>query len=373
MLIKKRISIVKGPLLTALILWFSLNPVVAQDKSSASAPETQISTSAAALGRQQATTAPVRRAITISDAVSIFLQQNLQLVAARYDIDTADAEKLTARLRPNPEITVGFSDIPLDFKANFVNPQTFDYGISQTFELGGKRSKRIDAANANSDVARGQFQMVVWQLTNDLKRKFITVLLAQSLLNLAKENQKTFAETIKHTTELVQAGEISGLDLTRLEVEKLKFDTDVANSERDYEVALRDLRVTLGGDYRAMDIEVVGSLDPQPYQFSLADLRDKALAARPDLKAAQLSERAADAAIRLQDAQRIPDLTLGAGIDQVPAVAALITSASASRCRYTIAIRVNEPRLSSKNEGAKRTTAHHQSSPERRGQGAGCI
>ena len=318
MIVQKRITIVKGPLLTALILWFSLNPVFAQDKSSARTPEIEINSPASILVRQQATPAPVRRAITISDAVSIFLRQNLQLVAARYDIDTVDAEKLTAKLRPNPEVTVGFTQIPLDFKANFVNPQTFDYGISQTFELGGKRSKRIGAANANSEVARGQFQLVVWQATNDMKRKFVTVLLAQSLLNLAKENQKTFAETIQHTSELVQAGEISGLDLTRVEVEQLKFDTDVANAERDYEVALRDLRVTLGGDYRVMEFEVVGSLDPQPYQFSLSDLRDKALAARPDLKAAQLSERAADAAIRLQDAQRIPDLNLGAGIEQVP-------------------------------------------------------
>jgi len=144
------------------------------------------------------------------------------------------------------------------------------------------------------------------------------VVLAQSLLNLAKENQKTFAEVIKDTAELVQAGEIAGLDLTRLEVEQLKFDTDVANSERDYEVALRDLRVALGGDYRAMEIDVSGSLDPEPYNFSLKELVDEAMAARPDLRAAQLSERAADAAIRLQNAQRIPDLTLGGGIDQIP-------------------------------------------------------
>jgi cobalt-zinc-cadmium efflux system outer membrane protein len=67
-----------------------------------------------------------------------------------------------------------------------------------------------------------------------------------------------------------------------------------------------------------MDIEAVGSIDYQPYQFSFTDLRDKALAARPDLKAAQLSERAADSSIRLQDAQRIPDLNLGAGVNQVP-------------------------------------------------------
>src|SRR4029079_408886 len=107
----------------------------------------------------------------------------------------------------------------------------------------------------------------------DLKRKFYTVVLNQSLLNLARENEATFTEIVKHTAELVNAGEIAGLDLERVEVEKLKFDTHLADSSRDYEVALRDLRFALGGDYRAMDIEVAGTIDYEPYQFSYAELR----------------------------------------------------------------------------------------------------
>jgi len=304
-------------LASLLLLTLTTHPILAQQKSPE--PLKRINANIAAMPHdQKQTPAPAKRSITISDAVSIFLQQNLQLVAARYDIDMVDAEKLTARLRPNPQVSVTSEGLPLDFSGNVVTEQQFAYDIFQTFELGGKRRKRIDAANANSDLARAGFQMVVWQLTNDLKKKFYAVLLAESLLKLAKENQTTFEETLKHTTELFQLGEISGLDLRRLEVEKLKFDTDVANSERDYEIAVRDLRVTLGGDYRATDIEVAGTLDYQPFEFSLADLRDKALAARPDLKAAQLSERSADASIRLQDAQRIPDVTLGTGVTQVP-------------------------------------------------------
>ncbi len=274
--------------------------------------------SASTVRTQAPQTGPPGQTITLSDAVSIFLNKNFQLIAARYDIDTADAEKLTARLRPNPDVSVGFSGLPLNLSGNLLTEQQYSYSIAQTFELGGKRSKRIGVANANSDVARAQFEMAVWQLTNDLKKKFYTVILNQSLLNLAEENEKTFTETVKHTEELVQAGELAGLDLTRLEVEKLKFDTDLANAQRDYEVALRDLRVTLGGDYRTMEIDPVGTLDPQVYDFQFADLRDKALAARPDLKAAKLAERAADASIRLQDAQKIPDVSLGAGITQVP-------------------------------------------------------
>src|SRR6185503_370150 len=259
-----------------------------------------------------------KRSITLAEALEIFMRQNLELVAARYDIETADAEKLTARLRPNPQISVGLSDLPVNLSGPFIKEQTYSYGISQTIELGGKRSKRIETADANSDLARGQFQMAVWQLANDLKRKFYTVVLNQSLLDLARENETTFAEIVKHTTDLVNAGEISGLDLERVEVEKLKFDTDVANSQRDYEVALRDLRFALGGDYRAMDLDVTGTIDYEPHQFSRDELLDLALAARPDLKAAKLSERAADANIRLQNAQRVPDLTVGGGIEQVP-------------------------------------------------------
>jgi outer membrane protein, heavy metal efflux system len=313
---RPRRSLLASYLAGLILLAVTVHRIAAQEKSPGPLNGINI---AAKLQAQQQTPAPVaRRSITLSDAVQIFMQQNLQLVAARYDIDTAEAEKLTARLRPNPQLSIALSDLPFNLSGPLLKEQTYDYGLSQTFELGGKRSKRIDAANANADLARGQFEMAVWQLTNDLKRKFYTVLLTGSLLNLAKENQKTFDETIKHTTELYQVGEISGLDLKRLEVEKLKFDTDVANSERDHEVAVRDLRVTLGGDYRTMDIDVAGTLDYQPYDFALADLRDKSLSARPDLKAAQLSERAANASIRLQNAQRIPDLTLGGGIEQVP-------------------------------------------------------
>jgi cobalt-zinc-cadmium efflux system outer membrane protein len=258
------------------------------------------------------------RTITVGDAVSIFLQQNLQLVAAKYDIDSAEAEKLTARLRPNPQISFTAADIPLMLNRELVNPQTFDYSISQTFEMAGKRQKRMDVADANAQVAQAQFETTVWQLTNDVKKKFYAVLLAKSLFDLAKENRTTFDQIVEHTRDVFKLGEISGLDLQRLEVERIKFDTDLANTERDYEVALRDLRVALGGNYSATEVEVAGAIDYyQSYDFSFADLRDKAIAARPDLKVAKLTQKAADASIRLQHAMKYPDLTVAAGVEQV--------------------------------------------------------
>ncbi|MEP6703401.1 MAG: TolC family protein [Acidobacteriota bacterium] len=283
------------------------------------------------------------RQITVTDAVDIFLRQNLQLVSGRYDIDTAEAEKLTARLRPNPEVTVESSGLPLRFNGPLLLQQTFDYSISQEFELGGKRKKRITAAAANAELARSMFEIAIWQLTNDVKRKFYTVLLDRSLLDLARDNQKTFDEIVQHTRDVFRSGEISGLDFQRLEVERITFDAAVATAERDYELALRDLRLSLGGDYRAMEIDVAGAMEYyKEYDLSFGDLRDKALAARPDLKAAQLTERAADSNIALQNAQKIPNLTLSGGISQV----------LAGGSNYTFGVGIALP-VSDRNQGER--------------------
>src|SRR6266852_4657578 len=125
------ISIVASLLLIAL----TTHSLLAQEKSPE--PLKGINANIAAIPRaqQQTPATPAKRSITISDAVSIFLQQNLALVAARYDIDTADAEKLTARLRPNPQVSVGFADLPLDLTGNVFKEQQYSYVISQTFKL----------------------------------------------------------------------------------------------------------------------------------------------------------------------------------------------------------------------------------------------
>jgi hypothetical protein len=89
-----------GLLLTTLVT----SATVAQEKP-AQQPLKGINAAIADMVRDRQQTSPAKKSITITDAVSIFLQQNQQLIAARYDVDTADAEKLTARLRPNPQLS----------------------------------------------------------------------------------------------------------------------------------------------------------------------------------------------------------------------------------------------------------------------------
>src|SRR5262245_41803029 len=101
-------------------IFLSNLPVYAQRIRTTSTADARDPGGAATRPQQSSTPA---RPITLSEAVSIFLKQNFQLIAARYDIDTADAEKLTARLRPNPDISVGFSGLPLNLSGNLLTEQ----------------------------------------------------------------------------------------------------------------------------------------------------------------------------------------------------------------------------------------------------------
>lgn len=250
-------------------------------------------------------------ALTLSRAVSIFLDNNLLLMAARFDVDTAEAEEITARLRPNPGFSLDLEGLPSNFEGRFFQSQEITPYVDYTLELGGKRQKRIDSARANTTVAEAEFRTAMWHLSNEFKRQFFAVVLAKSRLDLALANQETFANILQDNRQLYEAGEISGLDIRRLEVEKIRFDVDVANARSDYQLSLRDWRLSLGGDYQNNDYTVSGELEYQPLQFDRSDLEQQALRLRPDLETAKAGEVAADADIRLQRSYRIPDLTLG--------------------------------------------------------------
>src|SRR5690242_11474198 len=64
-----------------------------------------------------------KRIVTLDESIEIFMRQNLELVAARYDIETAEADKLTARLRPNPQLTVGLSALPINLSGPVIKEQ----------------------------------------------------------------------------------------------------------------------------------------------------------------------------------------------------------------------------------------------------------
>src|SRR6185437_3900968 len=152
--------------------------------------------------------------ITLDQAIQKAIQHNHNLLAARTVIQQAKAEETTANLRPNPTILADSDFLPVfnpgSFSADYVdNIAQFDLGASYLFERGKKRQHRLQAAKDQTAVTRSQVADNERTLTFSVASQFINVELAESALDLAQENLKSFQNSVDVSQARYKAGDIS--------------------------------------------------------------------------------------------------------------------------------------------------------------------
>jgi len=260
--------------------------------------------------------------INLEQAIDLALAHSHTLKAARTQIQQNQAQEVTASLRPNPTLAWDALFLPTfspqNFSANnLATNQQFDVGVSYLFERGGKRYRRTDAARDATAVTGYQVSDAERALVFSVAQQFIAAQLAQSVLDFANKDLKSFEETVRISEARYKAGDISEGDLLKIQLQLLQFQTDVAGAEVSKVQALANLRQLLGFDAVAADYEVEGELVYQALAVNLDDLRLRALKARPDLLAALQSVRAAQSQIALAKANGKVDLTAGLAYSHV--------------------------------------------------------
>ena len=265
---------------------------------------------------QASTLAQKPGAVTISldDAIQMALQHNHNLLAARTVIQQNQAEETTANLRPNPVIMGDSQFLPIfqpsQFSADYIdNTAQFDLGVSYLFERGKKRQHRLQAAKDLTAVTRSQVADNERSLTFSVAAQFINVELAESALELATQDLKSFQDTVDITEVRYKAGDIGEDDLLKIKLQMLQFQTDVSAAQLSRVQGLSDLRQLLGYESIGPDYDVAGAFDYQPVKGNVEDFQAKALMSRPDLHAAQLGVTAANSQLELQKAIGKRDVT----------------------------------------------------------------
>jgi cobalt-zinc-cadmium efflux system outer membrane protein len=299
--------------LLGLCVSFFLVPVSLFEAAGAQSPPAQ---SQSTPPPQASTLAQKPGAVTVSldDAIQMALQHNHSLQAARTTIQQNEAQETTANLRPNPVI-LGDSQFfpifqPSQFSADYIdNTAQFDLGVSYLFERGKKRQHRLLAAKDQTAVTRSQVADNERSLTFNVASQFINVELAESTLELAMEDLKSFQNTVGIGEVRYKAGDIGENDLLKLKLQKLQFETDVSAARLARVQGLSDLRQLLGYESIVPDYDVAGSFDFHPVPGNLEDFQSKALLTRPDLQAARLAVTAADSQRELQKAIAKKDVT----------------------------------------------------------------
>jgi cobalt-zinc-cadmium efflux system outer membrane protein len=257
---------------------------------------------------------PGAQTVSLDDAIQMAIQHNHNLLAARTTIQQSQAEEITANLRPNPVLLGDSQFLPVfqpdQFSTDYLdNSAQFDLGVGYLFERGKKRQHRLQAAKDVTAETRSQVADSERTLTFNVASQFIAVELAESTLELANQDLKSFQNTVDITQARYKAGDIGEDDLLKVNLQLLQFQMDVSQAQLARTQALSDLRQLLGYESVGPDYDVAGSFDYQPMKGLLEDFQAKALQDRPDLRAAQFGVTAANSQHDLQKAIGKRDVT----------------------------------------------------------------
>src|ERR1700683_3042368 len=167
--------------------------------------------------------------ISKEDAVRIALAYNQSLRANRLNVDQNKANEVTASLKPNPTFSLGVDAIPI-FSPQTIRFETQIYstGLSYTVEKGGKREKRVVVAKDNTLVAAQNVTDNERTLKFQVGQAFINVLLAKSVLALAKDDLANFSQEVELNHARLVAGDLAERDYLKLSIQKLQFEQDVS-------------------------------------------------------------------------------------------------------------------------------------------------
>jgi len=263
--------------------------------------------------------------LTLDQAVELALQHNHSLQAARTTILQNQAQEITANLRPNPTIDWDTQFLPLfqpyDFTIDYLNNSAqFDFGLGYTIERGKKRQRRYQAAKDQTAVTTAQVSDNERTLTFNVASQFIAALLAQSNLELAETDLKSFQQSVDISQEKFNSGAISEGDLLKTKLQMLQFQMDVSNARVARVQALASLRQLLGYESVPENYAVDGQLEYKAVTAGEDDFKALALRQRPDLRAAQLGITAAQSQLALAKANGKHDLNTTFNYTHVGAV-----------------------------------------------------
>jgi outer membrane protein, heavy metal efflux system len=259
------------------------------------------------------------RVLNEQQVMALFFDRNLDLIAAHYQIDRAEAEEWIAAAIPNPYLSIGINE----FNGNMtVHPPINTPGlgmniiITQLFETNGKRDLRIESSQIGREAVEVDFKDSVRILANTVRHAYFTFLLAQKSLEVTRINAQRYEEIVKANQLRHAAGDIAESDLVRVEVESLKAKGDVDKAVAVLKGSRSELARLLSWPEGSMDFTVEEAWPEVPKSLENPDdtgLVNKAYETRPDYKAQSLRAHQMEKEVELARRLVVPDVTVSAG------------------------------------------------------------
>ena len=194
--------------------------------------------------------------LSLEQAVAIALQRNHDVIAAKLEIEGAELDVVAARVYPNPILQYALGNLVLGTantqgtmppsRSGFLGQPVQSLGISQIVDVWAKRSARIRAANQGIEHRRLLTEDALREIVYAVRVAFTAVVRAQSERDLAHEVADRYADTVRLSRARYKAGDISEAELRKVELEGLKYQNDVIDSDTALDLQRGELAALLG-------------------------------------------------------------------------------------------------------------------------------
>ena len=236
-----------------------------------------------------ASSACAQKALTWDDVRGRFEANNPTLLADKVSIDESKAEEITAYLRPNPGLTLAADGTQIAPHKGVWRPFAGTYEtptVSYLHERRHKRELRLESAQKGTLIVESAHADLERSLLFNLRGAFVATLQAKAVLQLAKDNLAYYDNVLDISRTRFSAGDIAQIDLDRLELQRVQYESDLQTAEVDLRTAKIQLLTLLNDRTPVEQFDVAGPFDFSDQLRPRDEFRKIALDTRPDLKAA---------------------------------------------------------------------------------------
>jgi cobalt-zinc-cadmium efflux system outer membrane protein len=277
-----------------------------------------------------------------------FEQSNPTLQAGKVSVDESKAQEITAYLRPNPSLTLTgdqfdpFGGGPQHGSLAYFEPVA---SVNYLYERNHKRELRLESAQKMTTIAVSSQADLERNLLFNLRGAFVDTLQAKAVLDVARENLSYYDHLLEVSRERLKAGDIAQIDLDRLELQRVQYESDLQTAEVNLRTSKIQVLMLLNNRTPVEQFEITGPFDFTDQTLPLDEFRKIAADTRPDLKAAMQAVDKAKTDHKLAIADGSTDPTLGFDVGRNPPIDAYF------------GVSVNIPlRIFDRNQGEKQRT-----------------
>ncbi len=232
-----------------------------------------------------------QQVLTWSQTKDQFRANNPTLLAGQVTIDESRAEEITADLKPNPNINLGWDQLT-PFNGNPYRPISQSYlfwSVDYLHEREHKRELRLASAQKATAISMSAQSDLERTLIFNLRDAFVRVMQAKAVRGVAQENLDYYDKEIAISRDRLNAGDISQVDFQRVKLQRAQFASDLETAEVNLRTAKIDLLTLLRDPVPVDQFDVSEPFDFDEPVTTLDALRTLAINNRPDLQEAERS------------------------------------------------------------------------------------